>query len=77
MRLQGAILIELDMQISRIQLSDKISRLHPRLTAPKLGQAYETKIPVEVREGIGPTPAPPDLVLVAQPPAQPRDGVTV
>ncbi len=30
MRLQGAILIELDMQISRIQLSDKNSRLRTR-----------------------------------------------
>ena len=30
MRLQGATLIEPDMQISRIRLSDKASRLHPR-----------------------------------------------
>src|SRR5215510_2930621 len=33
------------------------------------GQAYETVVPVEVREWIGPAPASPDLVLVAQPPA--------
>ena len=58
-------------------LSDKTSRLHPRLAAPKLGQADESEVPVEVREGIRPAPAAPDLVLVAQPPAQPRSGVVV
>ena len=65
------------MRISRIRLSDKTSRLHPRLAAPKLGQADEPEAPVEVREGIRPAPASPDLVLVAQPPAQPRSGVVV
>ena len=65
------------MRISRIRLSDKTSRLHPRLAAPKLGQADESEAPVEVREGIRPAPASPDLVLVAQPPAQPRSGVVV
>ena len=65
------------MRISRIRLSDKTSRLHPRLAAPKLGQADESEAPVEVREGIRPAPAAPDLVLVAQPPAQPRSGVVV
>jgi len=30
-------LIEPDMQIARIRLSDKTSRLHPRLVVPKLG----------------------------------------
>ena len=34
-------LIEPDMQISRIRLSDKTSRLHPRQVMPKRGQAYE------------------------------------
>src|SRR5436189_3511735 len=58
-------LIEPDMQISRIRLSDKTSRLRPRLAAPSRGQAYETVMPVEVREGIRPAPASPDLVLVA------------
>ena len=53
------------------------SRLHPRLAAPKLGQAHEPKGPVEVREWIHPAPASPDLVLVAQPPAKPRSGVVV
>src|SRR5262245_16579372 len=41
------------------------------------GQAYETVVPVEVREWIGPAPASPDLVLGAQPPAQPRSRVVV
>src|SRR5437764_6314914 len=64
-------LIEPDVQISRIRLSDKTSRLHPRLAAPARGQAYETVMPVEVREWISPTPVSPDLVLVPQPPPQP------
>ena len=63
------LLIEPDMRISRIRLSDKTSRLHPRLAAPKLSQAHETEVPVEVRGGIGPAPASPDFVLVTQPPA--------
>src|SRR5438270_3233549 len=49
----------------------------PRLAAPTRGQAYETVMPVEVREWISPAPASPDLVLVAQPPAQPHGGVIV
>src|ERR1700746_1343141 len=61
--------IEPDMQISRIRLSDKTSRLRPRLAAPTRGQAYETVMPVEVREWISPALASPELVLVAQPPA--------
>src|ERR1700693_15076 len=65
------------MQISRIRLSDKTSRLHPRHVVPKPAQAYELEVPVEAREWIGPAPASPDLVLVAQPPAQPRSGVAV
>src|ERR1700676_5240926 len=65
------------MQISRIRLSDKTSRRHPRHAVPKRSQAYETKVPVEVREWIAPAPASPDLVLVAQPPAQPRSGIAV
>jgi hypothetical protein len=39
-------LIEPDMQIARIRLSDKISRLHPRWAAAELGQAYEPEVPV-------------------------------
>ena len=39
-------LIEPDMQISRIRLSDKISRLRPRLLTPPHAQTYEPKVPV-------------------------------
>src|SRR6266545_5933424 len=70
-------LIEPDMQISRIRLSDKTSRLHPRHVVPKPAQAYEPEVPVEMREWIGPALASPDLVLDAQPPAQPRHCVGV
>src|SRR5439155_14536447 len=65
------------MQISRIRLSDKTSRLHPRHVVPKRSQADEPEVPVEVREWIGPALASPDLVLDAQPPAQPHSGVVV
>jgi hypothetical protein len=41
-------LIEPDMQISRIRLSDKTSRLHPRLVASACGQSHEPEVPVEV-----------------------------
>ena len=34
------------MQISRIRLSDKTSRLHPRHVVPKPAQAYEPEVPV-------------------------------
>src|SRR6202162_6061662 len=70
-------LIEPDRRISRIRLSDKTSRLHPRHVVPKPGQAYETEVPVEVREWISPALASPDLVLVTQPPTQPRRRVAV
>src|SRR5580692_3290331 len=65
-------LIEPDMKISRIRLSDKTSRLHPRHVVPKPAQAHEPEVPVKVREWIRPALASPDLVLEAQPPAQPR-----
>ena len=68
-------LIEPDVQISRIRLSDKTSRLRPRHVVPKPAQAYEPEVPVEVREWIA--PAPPDFVLEAQPPAQPRRRVGI
>jgi hypothetical protein len=38
------------MQISRIRLSDKTSRLHPRHVVPKPAQAHEPEVPVKVRE---------------------------
>ena len=59
-------LIELDMQISRIQLSDETSRLRPRHVASKCGETYEPEVPVKVREWIGPAPASPGFVLDAQ-----------
>ena len=36
------------MQISRIRLSDKTSRLRPRHVVPKPTKAYEPEVPVEV-----------------------------
>src|SRR5712664_1134188 len=66
------------MQISRIRLSDKISRLRPRHVVPKPVQAYEPEVPVQVREWIAPALAPPpDFVLGAQPPTQPHCHVIV
>ena len=76
-RLQGATLIEPDMRISRIRLSDKTSRLRPRRAAPTLGQAYEPEVPVEVREWIRPAPSSPDLMFGPQPPAQPHRCVAI
>src|SRR6201998_52024 len=70
-------LIEPDMQISRIRLSDKTSRLPPSHVVPQPAQAYEPEVPVKVREWIGPALASPDLVLEAQPPAQPHRCVVV
>jgi hypothetical protein len=66
------------MQISRIQLSDKTSRLRPRHVVPKPVQACEPEVPVQVREWIVPALAPPpDFVLGAQPPTQPHCRVIV
>src|SRR6266851_798577 len=65
------------MQISRIRLSDKTSRLHPRRVASKRSQTYEPEVPVKVREWIGPAFASPDFVLGAQPPTQPHRGIAV
>ena len=61
----------------RIRLSDKASRLRPRLAAPARGQAYQANMAVQVRERIASAPSSPDLVLEAQPPAQPHRGVAV
>src|SRR5882757_8181772 len=59
-------LIEPDMQIFRIRLSDKTSRLHPRRAATKPCQAYEPEVPVKVREWIAPALTSPELVLEPQ-----------
>src|ERR1017187_8432288 len=50
--------------------------LTPRYTTAR-AQTDETEVPVEVLEWISPAPTSPDLVLVAQPPTQPRSGVAV
>ncbi len=70
-------LIEPDMRIARIRLSDKTSRHRPRRAAPTTGQTYEPEVPVEVREWIRPASASPDLVFGPQPPAQPHRCVAV
>src|SRR5258708_29860314 len=70
-------LIEPDRQISRIRLSDKTSRLHPRHVVPNPAQAYEPKVPVKMRGWIGPALATPGFVLELQPLAQPHRGVAV
>src|ERR1700751_6068416 len=61
--------------MSRIRLSGKTSRLPPRRATTKLGQAYEAEVLVKVREWISSALASPDLVLEAQPPAQPHSRV--
>jgi hypothetical protein len=40
--------IEPDVRIARIRLSDKSSRLHPRHVVPKPAQEYEPEMPVKV-----------------------------
>src|SRR5438132_12451105 len=49
----------------------------PTARRAKPAQAYEPKVPVKVREWIRSALASPDLVLEAQPPAQPHSGVVV
>src|SRR5664280_1804380 len=70
-------LIERGVRISPTTLSDKTSRLRPRHVVPKPGQPYEPEVPVEVRKWITSAPAASDLVLEAQPPAQPHSRVVV
>src|SRR3984893_17137713 len=70
-------LIEPDMQISPIRLSDKTSSLPPRHVVPKPAQAYESEVLGKVREWISPALASPDLVLGTQPPTQPHSCVVV
>src|SRR4030088_476426 len=65
------------MQICRIRLSEKTSRLPPRRAPTKPCEAYEPEVPVKVREGITPALASPDLVLELEPPAQPHSRVVV
>src|SRR6266849_2566883 len=74
-RLQGATLIEPDMRIARIRLSDKTSRLRPRHVVSKTGQTHEPEGLVEVREWIATALASSGLVLEAQPPTQPHSRI--
>jgi hypothetical protein len=58
-------LIKPDVRISRIRLSDKTSRLRPRLLTPPRAQTYEPKVPVQVREWIAPALALSEFVFEA------------
>src|SRR5450631_2762646 len=49
----------------------------PTTRRAQAGLGVRAEVPVEMREWIGPALASPDLVLDAQPPAQPHSGVTV
>src|SRR5437667_11648691 len=62
-------LIEPDMQIFRIRLTEKTSRLHPRRAATKLCYPYEQEVPVKVRQWTAPALAAPGLVLGSELPA--------
>jgi hypothetical protein len=67
-------LIELDVRISRFQLSEKGSRCRPRETARSLGKTYEAKHFVQacLRKSLGRRPHP--FVLGTQPLTQPLAG---
>ena len=58
-------LIKPDVQISRIRLSDKTSRLRPRLLTPPHAQTYEPEVPIQVREWIAPALALSEFVFEA------------
>jgi hypothetical protein len=70
-------LVEPDMQISRIRLSDKTSRGRPRTGLGKKPQVHEPQVSMEVRIGKARVPVTAHLVLVAQPPTEPTDRVSV
>src|SRR6202022_281573 len=70
-------LIEPDVQISRIRLSDQTSRFRPRAVASPPSQPYESESVVEDRRWIAPASLSALLELGSQPPAQPRSDVAV
>ncbi len=70
-------LIEPDMRISRIRLSDRTSCLRPRKALRKLRQADESHLLIEELVGIALQSPAALLVLLADPPAQPGRGVSV
>src|SRR5262245_52373944 len=72
-------LIEPDLRLSRIWLSEKASRRRSRKarSGDRALQAHEPQRPVQVRQRIAISAWPPHLVLTTQPPAQPRPDVAV
>src|SRR5580692_11114872 len=64
-------LIEPDMKVSRIRLSDKTSRLHPRHVVPKPAQAHEPEVML-FRDGRYPRYAFPVLAEYIRPNVYPR-----
>jgi hypothetical protein len=70
-------LIEPDMRISRIRLSDRTSCLGPRKALRKLRQADESHLLIEELVGIALQSPAALLMLLAEPPAQPGRGVSV
>jgi hypothetical protein len=58
-------------KIGRTSCHCELDGAHPRHVVPKPAQAYEPKVPVKMREWIGPALATPGFVLELQPPAQP------
>src|ERR1700686_3417424 len=70
-------LIEPDMRISRIRLSDKTSCCRPRTGLGQGPQAHETQTSVEVLVREARVAIALHLVLGAQPPAQPTDRVSI
>src|SRR5262249_58656351 len=69
--------------IDRAAISARAANRAPRLpdgrrrTRKLYDLAYEPEVPVKMREWIGPALASPDVVLDAQPPAQPHRCVVV
>src|SRR6476646_3601481 len=64
-------------QKALLAYAERNALVYPRHVVPKPAQAYEPEVPVKVREWISSAFASPDLVLEAQPPAQPHSGVVV
>ena len=70
-------LIKPDVRISRIRLSDKVSRFRPREIACPLTQSLQTQLPVQVLVRKACRASPADLVFGIQPLAEPATHVAV
>src|ERR1700733_1591304 len=70
-------LIEPDMRISRIRLSDKTSCVRPRKGLGMGSKPHEPQLSIEVLVREAGEAVTPNLVLMAQPPAQPTDRVAI